>query len=443
MGYEPAEAAVKLMGGNSDWRGPVWFPTSYLLIHSFLRFGDAVGQEFSLPTAGSDHQPVTPHEIAGEAADRMISIFKRGADGKRPCFGFYQKFQEDPHWNQCLLFNEYYHGDSGHGAGRQPSDRLERAGGQPDRRMAALTPWPCANGCLLAMKPPAGALIVVSTTASYRLIGGPSVSFLQALYMAVITLAGVGYGEIVDTSHNPALRSFQHRHRAVRRWRSRFMFSRWWPPSWWKWSSPTLSGGAECSDTSMGSRATTLFAASETPAGMQWLSCRKPIPHVVVDLSEENLKKLKELHPEALHDMLYVVGDATEEDILEKAGLSRAKGLIAALPLDKDNLVVTVIVRQRFRQDAHRGPLGEAQVFRTHAARRGQCHGFTQPHRRPAHGQRTDSPACRRVPRYHAEGARQDPTGRGDRGKSSFSLGRKRSAPAEPQRPLQPIGSST
>jgi voltage-gated potassium channel len=71
-------------------------------------------------------------------------------------------------------------------------------------------------------------------------------------------------------------------------------------------------------------------------------------PHVVVDLSEENLKKLKELHPEALREMLYVVGDATEEDILEKAGLSRAKGLIAALPLDKDNLVVTVIVRQRF-----------------------------------------------------------------------------------------------
>jgi voltage-gated potassium channel len=77
-------------------------------------------------------------------------------------------------------------------------------------------------------------LIVVSTT-GYRVIGGPSVTFLQALYMAVITLAGVGYGEIVDTSHNPALRVFN-------------MFSLWWPPSWWKWNSPTLSGGAECSD---------------------------------------------------------------------------------------------------------------------------------------------------------------------------------------------------
>jgi hypothetical protein len=116
MGYEPGEAAVKLKGGNSNWRGPVWFPTSYLLIHSFLRFGDAVGPQFSLPAAGSRSQ-VTPHEIAREAADRMISIFKRGPDGKRPCFGFYRKFQDDPYWNQCLLFNEYYHGDSGMGLG--------------------------------------------------------------------------------------------------------------------------------------------------------------------------------------------------------------------------------------------------------------------------------------------------------------------------------------
>ena len=117
MGYEPAEAAVKLKGGNSNWRGPVWFPTSYLLIHSFMRFGDAVGPQFSLPTAGSNAQAVTPHDIAREAANRMIAIFKRGADGKRPCFGFYRKFQDDPHWNQCLLFNEYYHGDSGMGLG--------------------------------------------------------------------------------------------------------------------------------------------------------------------------------------------------------------------------------------------------------------------------------------------------------------------------------------
>ena len=117
LGYEPGEAEVKLKGGNSNWRGPVWFPTSYLLIHSFLRFSDALGPQFSVSIAGSKGEPVTPSAIAEETANRMISIFKRGQDGKRPCFGAYRKFQEDPHWRECLLFNEYYHGDTGMGLG--------------------------------------------------------------------------------------------------------------------------------------------------------------------------------------------------------------------------------------------------------------------------------------------------------------------------------------
>ena len=91
-------------------------------------------------------------------------------------------------------------------------------------------------------------LIVVSTT-GYRVLGGPSVTFLQALYMAVITLAGVGYGEIVDTSHNPALRVFNIGIVLFGVAITVYVFPSW-PPSWWKWSSPTLSGGAECSDTS-------------------------------------------------------------------------------------------------------------------------------------------------------------------------------------------------
>jgi len=117
LGYEPGEAEVKLKGGNSNWRGPVWFPTSYLLIHSFLRFSDALGPQFSVQIAGSDGKPVTPSAVAEETANRMISIFKRGLDGKRPCFGGSRKFQEDPHWRECLLFNEYYHGDTGMGLG--------------------------------------------------------------------------------------------------------------------------------------------------------------------------------------------------------------------------------------------------------------------------------------------------------------------------------------
>jgi hypothetical protein len=120
LGYEAGEAEVKLKGGNSNWRGPVWFPTSYLLIHSFLRFGDALGNDALGPQSsvripGSDG--VTPSVVAEETANRMISIFKRNQDGKRPCFGEYRKFQEDPHWRDCLLFNEYYHGDTGMGLG--------------------------------------------------------------------------------------------------------------------------------------------------------------------------------------------------------------------------------------------------------------------------------------------------------------------------------------
>jgi len=117
LGYEPGEAEVKLKGGNSNWRGPVWFPTSYLLIHSIVRFDQALGADSLVSTRGSGGQPITPTAMAGEAADRMISIFRRDANGRRACFGGYEKFQSDPHWRDCLLFNEYYHGDSGMGLG--------------------------------------------------------------------------------------------------------------------------------------------------------------------------------------------------------------------------------------------------------------------------------------------------------------------------------------
>ena len=117
LGYEPGEAEVKLKGGNSNWRGPVWFPTSYLLLHSFVRFDQALGASSAVITRGSDDRPITPSAMANEAADRMISIFTRDTTGQRPCFGRYEKFQKDVHWRDCLLFNEYYHGDTGMGLG--------------------------------------------------------------------------------------------------------------------------------------------------------------------------------------------------------------------------------------------------------------------------------------------------------------------------------------
>jgi voltage-gated potassium channel len=190
-------------------------------------------------------------------------------------------------------------------------------------------------------------LIGVSTT-GYRLIGGPSVTFLQALYMAVITLAGVGYGEIVDTSHNPALRIFNigivlfgvaitvYVFSVV----AAFLVEVEFTNPFWRRRMQRHIDELSGHHIVCGLGDTGRHAVAELQKTMT--------PHVVVDLSEENIKKLKGLHPEALGEMLFVVGDATEEDVLEKAGLSRAKGLIAALPLDKDNLVVTVIVRQRF-----------------------------------------------------------------------------------------------
>ena len=117
VGYEPAESSVRIKGGNSNWRGPLWFPTTYLLIRSLMKFGRALGPGFTVKTAGSNGQPVTPVDMAAEIADRMIGLFRRDEHGARPCFGPYRKFREDPHWKDYLLFNEYYHGDTGQGLG--------------------------------------------------------------------------------------------------------------------------------------------------------------------------------------------------------------------------------------------------------------------------------------------------------------------------------------
>jgi hypothetical protein len=115
--YEPAEADVKIKGGNSNWRGPIWFPTSYLLIESFTKFSDAFGDEFTVAAPAAKGTPISPREMAREVANRMIGLFTRGQDGNRPIYGGTEKFQRDPHWRDCLLFNEYFHGDNGAGLG--------------------------------------------------------------------------------------------------------------------------------------------------------------------------------------------------------------------------------------------------------------------------------------------------------------------------------------
>jgi hypothetical protein len=118
VSYEPADSEAQVKGGNSNWRGPVWFPTSYLLIHSLLRFSDALGSSFKVrPSGDSNSKSVSPRKMAEEIANRMINIFVRDRAGRRACFGDYSKLQNDPNWRDYLLFNEYFHGDTGAGLG--------------------------------------------------------------------------------------------------------------------------------------------------------------------------------------------------------------------------------------------------------------------------------------------------------------------------------------
>jgi len=116
--YEPAEAVAKIKGGNSNWRGPVWFPTSFLMIESLRKLGTAYGPHLTVPAPGGESAPpMNLWQVAGDLANRMIRIFTRGPDGRRPVYGSLRKFQEDPHWRDLILFHEYFHGDTGEGLG--------------------------------------------------------------------------------------------------------------------------------------------------------------------------------------------------------------------------------------------------------------------------------------------------------------------------------------
>jgi len=115
--YEPAESTTPLFGGNSNWRGPVWFPVNYLLISVMERYHLFFGAEFTVEyPAGSGHQR-TLGEVAADIQGRLISIFIPDADGRRPCFGEVALLRDDPAWRQNVIFSEYFHGDTGAGLG--------------------------------------------------------------------------------------------------------------------------------------------------------------------------------------------------------------------------------------------------------------------------------------------------------------------------------------
>jgi hypothetical protein len=115
--YLPGESDGALFGGNSNWRGPVWMPVNYLLIESLRRFHRFYGEELKIECPTGSGILLTLNDIADELCRRLIKLFVRGADGRRPVFGKYEKFQADAHFKDYILFHEYFHGDDGRGCG--------------------------------------------------------------------------------------------------------------------------------------------------------------------------------------------------------------------------------------------------------------------------------------------------------------------------------------
>ncbi|MFJ1970160.1 MGH1-like glycoside hydrolase domain-containing protein [Streptomyces sp. NPDC087903] len=117
VGYLPAESDSGLFGGNSNWRGPVWFPVNILLIRALLNLHAYHGDDFTVECPTGSGRLLTLYEVAREISGRLTSTFLRDREGHRPVHGARAKFAKDPHWKDLILFYEYFHGDDGSGLG--------------------------------------------------------------------------------------------------------------------------------------------------------------------------------------------------------------------------------------------------------------------------------------------------------------------------------------
>jgi hypothetical protein len=117
VAYLPAESDSGMFGGNSNWRGPIWFPVNVLIIRALLQYYMFYGIEFTVECPTGSGRQCTLHQVAEELGRRLTSIFLRDETGRRPVYGDIGKFQQDPHWRDCILFHEYFHGDNGSGIG--------------------------------------------------------------------------------------------------------------------------------------------------------------------------------------------------------------------------------------------------------------------------------------------------------------------------------------
>ena len=117
VAYEPAESRTAIFGGNSNWRGPIWFPVNYLIIEALQRFHHYYGNDFKVECPTGSGRMLTLWEVAAEISRRLTRIFLKGADGARPVHGTLARYQHDPAWRDCILFYECFNGDTGEGVG--------------------------------------------------------------------------------------------------------------------------------------------------------------------------------------------------------------------------------------------------------------------------------------------------------------------------------------
>ena len=115
--YEPAESRGDHFGGNSNWRGPVWFPPNFLMIESLQKFHFFLGDDFTVECPTGSGRQLNLWEVSLELERRLTRIFLRDEQGRRPVHGARERFQHDPHWKDLVLFYEYFHGDNGSGLG--------------------------------------------------------------------------------------------------------------------------------------------------------------------------------------------------------------------------------------------------------------------------------------------------------------------------------------
>ena len=115
--YQPAESTNGLFGGNSNWRGPIWFPVNYLIVDALRRFHTYYGPDFKVECPTGSGTYMSLEGVANEITRRLARIFLPDQTGKRPVYGHAPRLQNDPHFRDHVLFYEYFHGDTGRGVG--------------------------------------------------------------------------------------------------------------------------------------------------------------------------------------------------------------------------------------------------------------------------------------------------------------------------------------